>query len=170
MRGSILRSSPNAMSHHPSDREIARIQSRILHALRAGASFSTCHKEGGTDLVHQNGRFVRIDFGDCPARVEFADEAAFLAALRKFFEWETTGAADELKRWQKIRRLLRKRSASVGGHSPLQWGMAFVIAAIAVGVLHSLRGGPFWFHRPSTTPQTRLAPEIPSPPVIRQPR
>ena len=63
------------MSHSDSS-EIAQIQRQILDALRAGASFSTCHKEGGTNLVFENGRFVRIDFGDCPDRVEFADEAA----------------------------------------------------------------------------------------------
>ena len=156
------------MSHSDSS-EIAQVQRQILDALRAGASFSTCHKEGGTNLVFENGRFVRIDFGDCPDRVEFADEAAFLASLRKFYDWETSGAADELQRWKRIQRLLQRRSAAGGrGNSPLQWLLAFLIAAIAVAVLYHLRGGHFWFHRPSASPQIQRATEIPPPPAIRQ--
>lgn len=155
--------------NHPNP-EIREIQSRILQALRAGASFSTCHKEGGTDIVHQNGRFVRIDFGDNPDRVEYPDEAAFLASLRRFYEWETSDAADEAGRWRKIHSLLRSRfAAGIGGHSPLQWVLAFLIAALAVAALNYLRGGPFWFHRTPATPQTQRVLEIPSPPATRQP-
>lgn len=154
------------MSNHATSPEIAQVQRRILEALRGGASFSTCHKEGGTNLVHENGRFVRIDFGDCPDRVVFADEAAFLASLRKFYDWETSGAADELERWQRIRRLLQRRSAG-RGNSPLQWTLAFLVAATAVAVLYHLRSGPYWFHRPSRAPEFQRAPEITPPPSIR---
>jgi hypothetical protein len=75
-------------------------------------------------------------------------------------------AVDELERWQRIRRLLQRRSAGCG-NSPLQWTLAFLVAATAVAVLYHLRSGPYWFHRPSKAPEFQRAPEITPPPSIR---
>jgi len=58
---------------------VEAVQHEIINGMRAGASFSTAHKEGGTVLSFRGGRFIRADFGESQERVEFADEPSFLA-------------------------------------------------------------------------------------------
>ncbi len=69
---------------------VPAIQQEILKALRAGASFSTAHKEGGTNICFHRDRFVRTDYGESGLVEEFRDDAGFLAFLRKFYDWETS--------------------------------------------------------------------------------
>lgn len=91
--------------------DISAIQQAILTALRSGASFSTAHKEGGTNIGHAQGRFFRRDYGESNAQETFAADASFLAFLRKFFDWETSRnvapakVSDETA-WRLILRLL----------------------------------------------------------------
>jgi hypothetical protein len=89
------------------------VQRHVLQALREGACFRTAHKEGGSVISWRGGRFVRQDYGESDARETFAEEAAFLAFLRRFYDWETQrgipgGAPGELERWRLIARLLRR--------------------------------------------------------------
>jgi hypothetical protein len=90
---------------------VAEIQGEILAALRGGATFATAHKEGGTRIRFEGGRFLRIDYGESEARESFAADAEFLAFLRRFFDSETSrGAATEKFPeeivWRLILRLL----------------------------------------------------------------
>lgn len=91
---------------------VEAVQRRVLEALRRGATFSTAHKEGGSVISGRGGRFVRQDYGESDAREAFDDAAAFLAFLRRFYDWETRrgnpgGAPAEPDRWRLVARLLR---------------------------------------------------------------
>lgn len=129
---------PNVVSH----------QQEILQALRSGAYFRTAHKEGGTTIFWQGGCFVREDYGDWSERHAYTEEAAFLAFLRRFFEWESRGPQrkdlPEAERWTNIRGLLwrdGRRQLLTNEVSPHWKATAFIIAAIAVGLVLWLRGG-----------------------------
>lgn len=80
--------------------------------MRGGATFSTAHKEGGTVISRKGGAFIRQDYGESAAREEFPDEAAFLAFLRRFYDWETARSypagkpPTEADRWHLMLRLL----------------------------------------------------------------
>lgn len=147
------------------------IHQQILSGLRAGSTFSTAHKEGGTVISWQNGRFIRADYGESRERVVFPDEAALFAFLRNLYHWETgrhclPAEPSEVDRWTLILRQLRPAPGCppggrgsnrlglpgggsgklYGGHTATQIILAFVIAAAAVGGLVFLRGGPSFFH------------------------
>ena len=66
---------------------IRSIQESILNGLRGGKSFFTANKEGGTMIRFTSPNFVLQDYGESNDREEFTDPAAFLARLRKFYEW-----------------------------------------------------------------------------------
>lgn len=136
-----------------SDAPRTAIQEDILAALRAGAEFRTAHKEGGTTIRWLHGRFVREDYGEWSERAEYTDEAAFLAFLLRFFEWESNGRQNvslpEPERWRNIRELLRgsgaphiadPHSAPVRRHNPWRVVGAFLIAIPAVVLVFWLRG------------------------------
>lgn len=63
---------------------VAALQRAIVDALRRGARFATSHKEGGTTITWQRGRFVRTDHGESPDRREYTDESTFLTLLRQW--------------------------------------------------------------------------------------
>lgn len=91
---------------------VSAIQQAIVAAMKAGGSFATSHKEGGTTLRWIERRFVRSDYGDNPDGQIYSSEAEFLIALRKFYDWETSksyypGKAPDLAAWKLILRLLR---------------------------------------------------------------
>ena len=93
---------------------VPAIQQEILASLRRGASFSTAHKEGGTNISYLRRRFVRADFGESSRIEEFDDDAAFLAFLRKFYDWETSRGTysqkvSEYAAWKLILRLLKEK-------------------------------------------------------------
>ena len=80
--------------------------------MKSGAKFFTSHKEGGTHISWQNGRFVRSDYGESDEREEFTDDGEFLKFLRQFYSWETSRnlypeKASELTAWKLISRLLQ---------------------------------------------------------------
>jgi hypothetical protein len=87
------------------------IQEGILDALREGKSFSTVHKEGGTNIRLPGDVFVFADYGESSDREEFASPEAFLARLRKFYDWESRRdwyphPAPEIEVWKYIERKL----------------------------------------------------------------
>jgi hypothetical protein len=92
---------------------VEALQRAILAALRDGARYSTAHKEGGTTIAWQGGRFVRADYGESDKREVFADDAAFLEFLRRYFDYETSRNSHpekvpELDAWRLMLRLLRR--------------------------------------------------------------
>ena len=72
----------------PDPAPVRAIQKAILEGLRAGKSFRTAHKEGGTIIYFGEGKFRRHDYGDYPDDKEF-DEAGLLQAVWDFYEWES---------------------------------------------------------------------------------
>jgi len=89
---------------------VAEIQGEILAALRGGATFATAHKEGGTRIGFEEGRYLRIDYGESEARESFADDAEFLAFLRRFFDLDTSrGAAPGKYPEEIVWRLILRR-------------------------------------------------------------
>jgi hypothetical protein len=93
---------------------VPAVQQAILTALRDGATFSTAHKEGGTNISHQRDRFVRADYGESDRTEKFSDEAAFLKFLRQFYDWETSRntypqKVSEFEAWKLMLRLLREK-------------------------------------------------------------
>ena len=138
---------------------IEAVQQEILIAMRAGGSFSTAHKEGGTVLSFLRGLFIRADYGESQNRVEFADETSFLAALRNLYQWETGRSfhpdqPSEYVRWKLILRLLRTQSqsgcngTSDGRRSPQLW-IVILVAIIMGGGFAVLRNRRF---RPNPPP------------------
>lgn len=92
---------------------IPAIQQSIIAALKRGGRFTTAHKEGGTNIFWQSGRFVRSDYGDYPDEQKFTDEAAFLKMLYQFCHWDVSRNAgpdkwSEFDAWKLILRRLRK--------------------------------------------------------------
>jgi hypothetical protein len=102
---------PGDMQALPEAKDIHALQQAIVAALKAGARFATAHKEGGSRIVWTGSRFLREDYGDFPDRIIYADEAAFLAALRRFFDWQVSrdcypGKPTEVEAWRGILNLL----------------------------------------------------------------
>jgi len=90
--------------------DVLALQRAILDGLRRGGTYATAHKEGGTRIFFQNGRFVRADHGDHEARQEYVDETAFLTSLRHFYDWQTSRSVypdkvDDYTAWKLILRL-----------------------------------------------------------------
>jgi hypothetical protein len=93
---------------------IEATQQTIVVAMKGGASFATAHKEGGTNIGWQNGRFVRSDYGESEEWKEFASEAEFLKFLRQFYDSETSRniyprEVSDFEAWKLILRLLRTK-------------------------------------------------------------
>ncbi len=76
--------------------DAAAIQRTILERMRAGDSYTTAHKEGGTNIswrgpllgLFGSGHFLRADYGQSDTVQTFDDDAPFLVFLRQFFDWE----------------------------------------------------------------------------------
>lgn len=66
---------------------IAALQKQILGAIQRGGRFLSSNKEGNTSFHYSAGKYKRVDEGDYPDMVVFADETAFLKAVRQFFDW-----------------------------------------------------------------------------------
>ena len=101
--------------------DVSAVQQAVLLGLRDGCRFSTSHKEGGTRIFFQHGHYFRSDYGDNVSNERYPDESTFLAALRQFYDWQTSRAiypekVDEHTAWKLILRLLEppegKRSPS----------------------------------------------------------
>lgn len=91
---------------------VADVQREILGALRQGATYSTAHKEGGTNIRYVDGHFVRSDYGESDDRHVFQNDVEFLAFLRQFYDWETSRNSypqkvPEFVAWKLMLRLLR---------------------------------------------------------------
>ena len=105
----ICLASLNAEAHLDT---IPALKQTIVAAMKRGARFTTSHKEGGTNITWNGERFVRSDYGDYPDHHTFSSEAAFLEALRKFYDLETSKniypeKASDFVAWKLILRLLR---------------------------------------------------------------
>jgi hypothetical protein len=88
------------------------IQQQLLSRMRKGAELSTAHKEGGTVIRWQGSCFTRSDFGESDEREVFADDALFLAFVRKFFDSRVCcpDRVPELDAWRLILRQLYPRN------------------------------------------------------------
>lgn len=94
--------------------EILALQQAIIAAMKAGAWFATAHKEGGSRITWTGSGFRREDYGDFPDRIAYASEAEFLAALRRFFDWQVSRDTwpvkpTEIAAWRGILGLLQHR-------------------------------------------------------------
>lgn len=90
---------------------VEAVQALIEAQMKAGAVFSTSHKEGGTRISWRAGTFRREDFGESRERQVFEDRAAFFVWLRQFYTWELTrawtgGTPSELQVWRLLLRFL----------------------------------------------------------------
>ena len=178
----IRRNSPK--SHLGS---VDKLQAEVLARLRDGASFSTVHKEGGTRIYWQGGRFIRTDYGDNESEQSFDDESAFLAFLRRFFDREIARGTDRDKvseeaAWRLILRLVQHEgkgawargslpsSGAASGHSfMVRWTRVRTqVTLIAAGV--ALAGAVAWMGLASVftvkTIGSPLAPAAGSPGAI----
>lgn len=125
--------------------DVAALQQEILRQMRHGATYSTAHKEGGTNIAFRRGRFVRSDYGDWSQVQHFTDEKAFLAFLRQFYDVETSRnimpqRVSDYQAWKLILRLLNPRGSAASAPSPSalagrgsqSWG-ALVLAMTVAG-------------------------------------
>lgn len=88
------------------------LKQEILAAMRAGGSYATAHKEGGTRIRWDRTRFVCADYGESEERRVFSDDNQFLDFLRRFYDSETSRHAypdkvSDLVAWRLIWRLMR---------------------------------------------------------------
>ena len=93
---------------------IAAIQQAIVAGVKGGGSYSTSHKEGGTNIFWRGGKFIRSDYGDYPDHKEFTDESAFLTMLQQFCHWDVHRLAgpnklSEFDAWKLILRRLQPK-------------------------------------------------------------
>lgn len=93
---------------------VAAIQQAIITGMKEGGSYSTSHKEGGTNIFWRSGKFIRSDYGDDPDHKEFKDEAEFLKMLQQFCHWEVQRLAgqnklSEFDTWKLILRRLHPK-------------------------------------------------------------
>lgn len=91
---------------------IETIRDRIIAAVKAGATYSSSHKEGGTVFSWESDHYLRYDFGDYPGQDEYHDDAAFLQAIKQFFHWDVhRNAGDtpltDLEVWTLLYRMMR---------------------------------------------------------------
>lgn len=89
----------------------AAVKREIVIRMKAGGTFSTAHKEGGTILSYGMGRFRSSDYGESSDSRSFPDEEAFLGYLREFYDWEARLSRQpehvpELDVWRVILRLM----------------------------------------------------------------
>jgi hypothetical protein len=100
-----------ALAAHGQPDSIEAVQGLIEERMKAGAVFSTAHKEGGTRLFWAAGRFRREDYGETSFRTAYADTPAFLAWLWESWDWSLKSAwitpPTALQSWQLLLRLLR---------------------------------------------------------------
>ncbi len=99
---------------------VPALQHAILAAMRAGASYATAHKEGGTVIRWDCRHFVRSDYGESNEYQIFPDDAQFLAFLRRFYDWEIArntapDKLSDLDAWRLILRLLSTSSRPCQG-------------------------------------------------------
>lgn len=92
---------------------VPALQQEILAAMRAGMTFFTANKEGGTHLKFDGKSFVRSDYGESTKLEVFNSDDAMLACLRSFFDWDSRRAVyphhlPECEVWQYIRSRLKK--------------------------------------------------------------
>lgn len=89
---------------------VAAIQQAIIAAMKSGARFATSHKEGGTNIYWNKGRFVRSDYGDYPNEQVFTVESEFLKMLFQFCHWDVTSNSgkDQLSEIDTWRLILRR--------------------------------------------------------------
>jgi len=94
---------------------VAAVQRQVLDALRHGMGFFTANKAGSSHLFFDGQVFRRNDYGDEPNLSEaYADDAAMLACLRRFYNWDAQRDAyphpkAELEVWNYIRAQLQAR-------------------------------------------------------------
>lgn len=90
---------------------VVAIQQAIVVGMKRGGTFSTAHKEGGTNIKWSGDRFVRSDYGEDPDLREYKDEAEFFGCLRQFYDSEISMAnypnkVPDLDAWKLILRKL----------------------------------------------------------------
>ncbi len=90
---------------------VPAVQRAIVEGMKQGGTFHTSHKEGGTNIGWQNGKFFRSDYGDFQDSKIYADEAEFLQMLRQFCQGDITRHAaqaplSDLDAWKLILRRL----------------------------------------------------------------
>jgi hypothetical protein len=93
---------------------VAAIQQVIVAGVKGGGSYSTSHKEGGTNIFWRGGKFIRSDYGDDPDHKEFTDESEFLKMLQQFCHWDVNRLAGQYKlsefdTWKLILRRLHPK-------------------------------------------------------------
>lgn len=88
---------------------------QVLRGLRAGMGFFSACKEGITRFSCDGSGFRRDDEGELPPSCErYATDAEMLAALRRFYDWESQQDAypqrkSEVEVWRYIAAQLRPR-------------------------------------------------------------
>lgn len=154
----------NAASANIGDQAaIAAAQQEIVADLRAGRRLSHAHKEGGTTIAWEPGRFTIVDYGDWNSRTEYTEEATFLAALWKRYDWMVSAERgkqrrSELETWRFILGELRRECFARAGADAkvvhrlrgLRTAAALVVLALAAGTFGLVRvfqvrtiGAPF---------------------------
>lgn len=154
--------------------DVAELQRAVLRGLRRGARFSTSHKEGGTTIHFDGHRFVRADHGEWTGLEHFDSDAALLAFLRRYFDWEITrqaGAAgvDEAAAWRLILARLERPSAGGAASNLLgRWSPAARAAGVlaVVVTVFAVIGTAAWWHEGRSRAEFKPPAAMPAVPKV----
>lgn len=101
---------------HDSLQDPEALQGLILEAMKAGATFSTASKEGGTIIGFRENRWFRSEYGESDDYDIYRTPEEFLRFLRQYYDFETSrtiwpNKATEPVVWRLIYRQLHYASA-----------------------------------------------------------
>ena len=160
------------MPDFPASDDSAPMRASILRALRAGASFSTVHKEGGWTIRAEDGAFVYAEFGESDTRRRFTDDAELLACVWRCYRHEVareagSTALSDAETWRLIQRRLAGPGAGLAGRlraAPTRRGHVLLAAVLAVLVAGPI--GYLKFHRAAPAAQPAPLAVVTAPPVV----
>jgi hypothetical protein len=128
--------------------QIATLQQSIVQAMRHGATFSTAHKEGGSNIRFDGRRYEHTEYGENQSIRHYASDAQFLDFLRQFFDYETSrhvwpARVPEVDAWRLILRRVRPPGGNAAAGGSARSGALARLAtpgtaAVAVAVLVAL--------------------------------
>lgn len=115
---------------------VAAVQQAIVDGVKAGGTYGTSHKEGGTNIYWRVDRFVRSDYGDYPDLKNFTSETEFLKMVWNFCQFEATRHAGKqgLSEFDTWKLILRRMSNAPPHPDDLRGGTGAAIAAIVGAV------------------------------------
>lgn len=132
---------------------VEAVKRAIVDGVKRGGKYGTSHKEGGTNIFFQDGKFNCSDYGDNPDHKQYTDDAEFLKMLWNFSRFDVNRSAGkrelpELEVWKLILRRMSPppmgpASSRSGALAALTGALAIPATEHATTTMQSLYSTPF---------------------------